>query len=254
MLALYDQEQRIDITYPGVRKEVLPQVVRFVRPAPGMNFILYSRLDLSDADAVIQAQIAYFTQMDQPFEWVICAHDTPSELKDRLTAHGFAPDDPAAVMVLDLQDPPPNLLAPLTADVRSITRRDQLDDVVRVEEQVWGGDFGWIKQRLGDHLAVPGYLSVSVAYVDEQPACAGWVYFHPGSQFAGLWGGSTLPQYRKHGLYTAVLARRVQAAIQRGYRFLAIEAGPMSRPIVARHGFQVLTSVQSYRWQGRHGS
>jgi hypothetical protein len=33
------------------------------------------------------------------------------------------------------------------------------------------------------------------------------------------------PEYRKRGLYTAVLAARVQEAIQRGYRFLTIEAG-----------------------------
>ena len=37
VLALYDQEQRIDIEFPGARKERLAHIVRFVRPAPGMN-------------------------------------------------------------------------------------------------------------------------------------------------------------------------------------------------------------------------
>jgi len=63
-------------------------------------------------------------------------------------------------------------------------------------------------------------------------------------------GGSTIPAYRKRGLYTAVLAARVQEAIQRGYRFLTIEAGAMSRPIVAAHGFQLLTTTWSYGWKG----
>jgi GNAT superfamily N-acetyltransferase len=115
---------------------------------------------------------------------------------------------------------------------------------------VWGANFGWMRQRMGDHMAIPGYLSIFVAYVDQRPACAGWTYFHPNSQFAGLWGGSTLPEYRKRGLYTAVLAARVQEAIQRGYRYLTIEAGPMSRPIVATHGFQLLTMTASYGWKG----
>ena len=251
LLALYDQELRIDIDYPGAWKEVSPHVVRFVRPAPGMNFILYSRLDETNADAVIQEQVAYFSRMDQPFSWKVYDHDTPPDLKDRLAAHGFACDEPSPVLILDVREAPPGLLAPVAADVRPVAHRDQLDAVVAIEEQVWGGSFGWLKQRLGDHLAIPDYLSVYVAYVDGQPACAGWAYFHPNSQFASLFGGSTLPAYRKQGLYTAVLAIRVQEAIQRGYRYLVIEPTEMSRPIVARHGFRLLTVAYDYEWKGR---
>ena len=72
------------------------------------------------------------------------------------------------------------------------------------------------------------------------------MYYHLHSQFAGLWSGATLPAYRRRGLYTAVLAVRVQEAIRRGYHFLTIDASPMSRPIVARHGFQLLTYACYY--------
>jgi GNAT superfamily N-acetyltransferase len=250
ILALFDRQQRIEIEYPDMRKEVLPHVTRFVRPAPGMSFILHSRLNESNADAAIQEQIAYFTQRDQPFEWKVYDYDTPPDLRDRLVAHGFEPDDPDAVMVLDMQAAPPTLLAPVEADVRRIAERDQLEDVIRVEEQVWGRNFDWITTRLGNHLEIPGYLSVYVAYVDGQPACAGWVYYHRNSQFASLWGGSTVPAYRQHGLYTAVLARRVQEAVERGYHFLTIDASPMSRPIVAKHGFQLLTYAHACEWKG----
>lgn len=254
LLASYDREQRIEIEYPGVRKEVCPHVVRFVRPAPGMNFILYSHLDETNVDAVIQEQIDYFSQMEQPWSWQVYDHDRPLDLKDRLMAHGFEPeDDPDAVMVLDLQAAPRALLEPVTADVRRIFQRDQLDDAVRVEERVLGGEFGWLKQRLGDHLEVPDYLSVYAAYVEGQPACTGWVYFHPNSQFASLFGGATVPDYRRRGLYTAVLAVRVQAAISRGYRFLTVGASPMSRPIVARHGFRLLSYACAYVWKENPG-
>jgi len=249
ILSLFDRQQRIEIEYPGMRKDVLPNVVRFVRPEPGMSFILHSRLDEQTADAEIQEQIVFFTQLNQRFEWKVYDHDPPPDLKDRLAAHGFQPEDPDAVMVLDLHATPSTLLRPVTIDARRITRRDQLEDVIAVETQVWGGDFGWIRQRLGDHLEMPGYLSVHAAYVDGQPACCGWVYFHPRSRFADLWGGSTLPNCRGRGLYTAVLAARVQEAVQRGYRFLTIDAGPMSRPIVARHGFRLLTYAHACEWK-----
>lgn len=249
ILTLFDREQRIEIEYPDMEKQALPHVVRFVRPAPGMSFVLYSCLDEANVDAVIQEQIAYFSANNQPFEWKVYAHDTPPDLKERLTAYGFEPEDADAIMVLDLQEAPRSLLEPVTADVRSITH-EQLDDVIAVEEQVWGGKFEWIRQRLGSHLEVPGYLSVYVAYVEEKPACTGWTYFHTNSRFASLWGGSTVPAFRKRGLYTAVLAARVQEAIGRGYRFLTIDASPMSRPIVARHGFRQMTEAYACEWKG----
>ncbi|HEX5689376.1 MAG TPA: GNAT family N-acetyltransferase [Roseiflexaceae bacterium] len=251
LLAAYDQELRIDIEYPGARKEILPQLVRFVRPAPGMNFVLYSRLNPDEADAAIQAQIDYFTPMGQPFTWKVFEHDQPADLKQRLEAHGFACEEPSPVLALDLHKAPPALLEPVTMDIRLLTHRKQLDDVIAIEEQVWGGAFGWIKQRMGDHMELPGYLSVYVAHLDEQPVSAGWVYFHPESQFAGLFGGSTLEGYRKRGLYTALLAVRAQEAIRRGYHYLLIEPSDMSRPIVTSHGFRLLVTSYDYEWQGQ---
>lgn len=249
ILALFDKEQRIEIEYPDMEKQALPHLVRFVRPAPGMSFVLYSHLDEGNVDAVIEEQIAYFSANNQPFEWKVYAHDKPPDLKDRLAAYGFKREDADAVMVLDLRGAPPTLLEPVTADVRPITA-GALDDVITVEEQVWGGNFEWIRQRMGKHLEVPGYLSVYVGYVDNKPACTGWIYFHTNSRFASLWGGSTVPANRKRGLYTAVLATRVQEAIGRGYRFLTIDAGPMSRPIVAKHGFRQVTEAYACEWKG----
>jgi GNAT superfamily N-acetyltransferase len=248
LLALFDLHQRIEIEFPGTRKDHLPELVRFVRPAPGMSFILYSKLNGSNAGAAIQKQIAYFTQLNQPFEWKVYDHDTPPDLKDRLAAQDFTIEGPDAVMVLDLSHAPTEILKPQNADLRPITRRDELGAVITIEEQVWGGSFAWITERLGSHLEIPGYLNVLVAYADGQPACAGWVYFHPHSPFGDLWGGSTVPSYRKRGLYTAVLAWRVQEALRRGYRYLTIDASPMSRPILEKYGFQVLAYAYDCEW------
>jgi GNAT superfamily N-acetyltransferase len=249
LLRLFDQQQRIDMEYPGVRKDVLLGVVRFVRPAPGMSFILYSHLDDRTADQAIDEQVAYFLQLNRPVTWKVHAHDAPSDMPERLAGRGFVPDEQDAVMLLDLHHLPDSLLQPIQADVRQLTRREQLEEVISVEQQVWGGDFSWMRQRLGGHLEVPGYLSIYMAYVQDTPACVGWTYFHPNSLFADIWGGSTVPAYRKQGLYTAMLASRVQEAAHRGVRYLIIDAGEMSRPIVAKHGFQLLTYATDYEWQ-----
>jgi len=251
ILALYDQQQRLAYEYPDMRKEVLPHVTRHLRPAPGLSLILHSRLNESNAAQVIQEQIADFTRLRLPFTWKVYQHDQPPDLGEHLMAAGFEPDTdpPDAIMALDLQEAPASLLATPAVQIRRLTQPVELDDVIRVEQQVWGGSFDWIRARMGSHLSVPGYLSVFVAYLDGQPACAGWTYYNLKGEFAGLWGGSTVPEQRTRGCYTAILAARVQEAIRRGYRFLVVDAVPMSRGILASHGFQVITYATSYDWK-----
>jgi hypothetical protein len=181
-----------------------------VRPGRGQSFILYSRVDEKNADQVIREQVDYFWSLGKPFEWKVYDYDRPADLRDRLVAHGFAAEEPDAIMVLDLQEVPAALLEPVTEDVRRLARREELADVIEIEEQVWGENYDWIRGQLGSDMERPGYLSVYVAYVEGKPACAGWTYYTPNGRFASLWGGSTVEAYRKRGLYTAVLAARVQ--------------------------------------------
>jgi GNAT superfamily N-acetyltransferase len=106
-----------------------------------------------------------------------------------------------------------------------------------------------LAERLANDLQHdPDHLSVYAAYIENAPASAAWIYFHQGSQFASLWGGSTLPAYRRRGLYSALLAIRAQEARRRGVRFLTVDASPMSRPVLQSFGFQWLTTIQPCRW------
>jgi predicted acetyltransferase len=89
---------------------------------------------------------------------------------------------------------------------------------------------------------------VYVAYVDEQPASIAWTYF-PKGHFATLFAGSTIAEYRKQGLYTSLLSVRLKEIRARGYPFAVVETGDMSKPIVAKHGFEHLTTVRDYEWQ-----
>ena len=249
VLALYDREQRREIEFPGMTRQASDRVVRYVRPQPGMSFVLYSDLDEATADAVIDEQLAYFRANGLKFEWKVYGHDRPGDLVSRLVARGFEAEPPDDIMVLDVAAAPPALLAEPAADVRRLTDPARLGDVQAIMEAVWGGDFSWVHERLGEAMAIPGYLRVYVAYVGDVAACAGWTYFEKG-HFAGLWGGSTLEAYRGRGLYNALLAARVREARARGVPYLTIDAGEMSRPIVARHGFQTITTATACEWKG----
>ena len=250
LLVRYDKDLRLRIAYPEARKEITKDVVRIIRKAPGMNVVSFTFANENKLHQVIHREVEYFLPLEQPFTWKVYDHDLLPNLKDELLTHGFAPDEePAAVMVLDVKHAPaaPHDAAP--ADIRRISTLAGLQDIIYVLDKVWGGHNTWVNDRLGSHLQIPGYLSVYAAYVNDQPASIAWTYFPPG-QFATLFAGSTLAEYRKQGLYTSLLATRLREIRERGYRYAVVEAGAMSKPIVSKHGFQHLTTVYDYEWKG----
>jgi GNAT superfamily N-acetyltransferase len=252
ILVKYDKDLRLHILYPEARKEITGDVVRFVREAPGMNFVAFTFANEYRLERVIGNELEYFMPMAQPFTWKVYEHDRLPSLKDQLAAHGFAEDDgPADVMVLDIKNAPADLFQPAKADIRCVTTREGLKDVVQVLDEVYGGSNTWVYDRLGLHLQYKNYLSVYVAYVEDNPASIAWTYF-PRGAFATLFAGSTVPQYRKQGLYTNLLSVRLKEIRARGYDFAVVEAGDMSRPIVAKHGFQHLTTVWDYQWNRKN--
>lgn len=251
ILALFNQDQRQEVEYPDLRREVTPDVVRHVDTSDdGEGTITFSQLTEANADAVIREQVRYFESIGQDFEWKLYDYDQPADLKTRLESHGFEIEEVEAIMVLDLEHAPAMLWQPAHPSIRRITDPEKLTDVIAVEEHVWDEDFSGLGHYLADALRkYPNQLSVYVAYADERPVSAAWVYFRDNSPFASLWGGSTLMDYRKQGLYTALLAVRAQEARARQVKYLVVDASPMSRPILEKFGFEVIAYSYPCHWK-----
>ena len=251
MIALYDQDQRKDVEYPDMRREVMPNVVRHIDISDiGEGIISYSQLNEANADDTIREEVSHFKSIGQDFEWKLYDYDQPSDLKERLGSYGFIVKEAEAIMVLELEDAPEILWQPVLHNVQRITGPEKLVDVQSVEQQVWDEDSSWVLHFLGDALRnYPEQMSVYVAYIDEQPASAAWIYFPEHSPFASLWGGATISSFRKQGLFTALLAARAQEAKARGVRYLTVDAMPMSRPILEKLGFEMIAYSYPCKWK-----
>lgn len=250
LLVCYDKELRLRMMYPEARKEITKDVVRFVRSAPGMNFVGFTFAIEHELERVIDRQLEYFIPMNRPFTWKVYDHDLLPSLGEKLIAHEFVPNnDPVDVMVLDLKNASAQLFESRSADIRHITSQDGLKDIIQVLDEVCGGDNTWVNERLGMYLKIPGSLSVYAAYVDHHPVSAAWTYF-PHGHFARLFCGFTVPEYRKQGLFSSLLSTRLREIRERGYRFAVIETGRMSKPIVEKYGFNHLTTLYEYQWKG----
>ncbi|HWQ08899.1 MAG TPA: hypothetical protein VN436_07325, partial [Holophaga sp.] len=58
VLALYDQEQRIELQEHGLRREAVGEIVRHANLSGGEGLVSYSRLTEEGADQAIDDQIA----------------------------------------------------------------------------------------------------------------------------------------------------------------------------------------------------
>ncbi len=251
MRKLYDTHERIGASFPGYTTEKTDKTVRTVDGSNRHGFVTYSDLRETDADAAIEAEIRRFGELGQDFEWKLYSHDQPASLKAKLEKRGFEIGEDEAIMALDLSELPDALKKPVSIDVRRVVDPDGLGDVAAIHRTVWpDSDADWVLGTLATYLRDdPEFASVYVAYVDGKPVSSAWINFPRRSPFASLWGGSTLAEFRKKGAYSALLSVRAREAIERGYKYLTIDASPMSRPIVTRHGFGLLSISNPCDWK-----
>ena len=252
MLAIFDQEVRRECEWTRMRREPLPQVVRYVLTdvGHGGGYISWSDLNADTADDVIRQQVDYFKALNTDFEWKLYDYDRPADLSERLKVHGFRAQEPEALMVADINDLPADYWTMDVSMVQRITTPEEVDEIVRMESEVWGQETsGFSAGMKYDLVHHPGHISVFAVWQDGRVVSAAWTHYLPSTSFATLWGGSTLTAYRKRGYYTALLAVRAREARQRGFRFLQVDASPNSQPILARHGFRCLAYSTPYEWQ-----
>jgi GNAT superfamily N-acetyltransferase len=180
------------------------------------------------ADGNVEPLIGRMREQTGWVEWKYYSHDGP-ELREKLLAAGLEPEDEETVVVAEA--------ASIPSPPDDVELREEPELFMELARTVFGRDHGSILPP--DAVAV-------VAYVDGQPVSGGRVDLDPAVEFAGLFGGVTLPEYRGRGLYRATVARRAELAREAGYRFLYVDALPTSRPILERNGFVQLTTTTPF--------
>ena len=60
LLVRYDKDLRLRIMYPEARREITDNVVRFVRKAPGMNFVSFTFANETKLHQVMRGPISTF--------------------------------------------------------------------------------------------------------------------------------------------------------------------------------------------------
>ncbi|WP_378729756.1 GNAT family N-acetyltransferase [Nocardia brasiliensis] len=203
----------------------------------------------AELNRLIVRQRDYFAARGEAVEWTTRGHDRPNDLPDRLRAAGFVPEEEETILIATTAELSAEAALPDGVVIREVAQPPDLRRIAAMESSVWGTDMGWLADDLtGRVAAAPDDTIIYVAEAAGEVISAAWMVVRAGTEFAGLWGGSTLPAWRGKGIYRALVSARVERAIARGIRYLQVDASADSAPILRRLGFHAVTTTTPYVW------
>ncbi|PYE55673.1 hypothetical protein DES52_10236 [Deinococcus yavapaiensis KR-236] len=221
------------------------------------GFVTYrdlSGLTGAALDDLVARTVAHFASDERitHFEWKTRGHDAPEDLPARLVAHGFQAEERETVMLGEARLLAGNVPLPDGIRLRRIDDQpDPMPDIeraARAQDRAFGFAFG-VDDFVRRLESKRDFLEIWVAETDDEVVCTGRLEVVPNSEFAGLWGGGTLPQWRGKGIYRALTAERAKSALRRGVRYLHSDSTEFSRPILQRSGFLPITTTTPYIWR-----
>lgn len=253
LLSAYDTQLRLRVPTglpPGVHYDLQGSVLRVSGRHQG--FVETARdvgVTGAELDALIREHRDVFAARGEAVEWKTRSHDLPADLPDRLLAAGFVPDEPETVVVAETARLGAEPVLPAGVTMRQAHSRSDFERIAALQTQVWDSDHSWLAGQLETSVrAAPHDVLVFVAEAGGEVVSSCRLEFTSGTDFAGLWGGSTLAAWRGRGLYRALVAHRARLAQERGVRYLQVDASADSAPILFRLGFQALTMTTPYIW------
>lgn len=190
----------------------------------------------------------------QEVEWKTRAHDEAPGLEQALRDYGFVPQPTESIMVGEAKKLAVDVPLPENVVLRQITSQSDVLNMARMEAQIFSLDsyVDRVPQMMRE-LAQGTGMELWVAEAIDKAGIrhmvsAGRLEPVAGTDFAGLWGDGTLPQWRRKGIYRALTAARARSAIAQGKILLNADCTEMSRPILERSGLIKISQTTPWIW------
>ncbi|MBO9703953.1 MAG: hypothetical protein J7474_00350, partial [Arthrobacter sp.] len=182
-------------------------------------------------------------------EWKTRSHDGLSGLGDALRAAGFTEGEEESVMIGDAAALAVEVPLPDGVSLQQVLTLEDALALCIAAEDAFGGSAADAPRRAADlmgRLARGNGTEAWMAVADGEVVSGGRLEPVPGTDFAGIWGGFTLEEWRGQGIYRAVTAQRARAALARGISLINSDSTDYSRPILERYGFVRVTGTTPF--------
>lgn len=254
LLAAYDAQLRTDAETAHALAVSSMGPIRLAVFPGGRGFVSYATLGGADAERLaelVDAVLEHFRGIAgiESVEWKTRGHDHAPGLHDALVARGFVPEDTESIMIGDAALLADEVAVPDGVELRrarteaEVLAMEEMQGTV-FEDPHWRARAEMTLQRVRADDTVELWIAVAGGEVIS----AGRLEPVAGTDFAGLWGGATLPSWRGRGIYRALTARRARSALARGKRYLQSDSTEFSRPILERAGLKKVSTTTPYVW------
>jgi ribosomal protein S18 acetylase RimI-like enzyme len=256
LLAAYDEQLRTDAETPSALAVSGLGPLRLVTFAGGRGFVTYKDLAGADAQTIhrwVTEALAHYRREPSisRVEWKTRGHDRAPGLHDALVNNGFTPDEPESIMIGEaetLVDVP----APAGVQLRRVTSDADVRAMCAMQAAVFEDpDSDEEADALLQRLTFDDGMELWVAEIDGEIVSAGRLEPVRGTQFAGIWGGATRPEWRGRGIYRALTAARARAALRASKTLIHSDSTEYSRPILERAGLVRVSTTTPYYWNAR---
>ncbi len=252
--AAYDEQLRTDAETPGATAVEILGPLWLVTFAGGRGFVTYRDLGQAGRETIaqwVEQTVAHYLRDPDitRVEWKTRGHDRAPGLDDSLCQHGFRPDETESIMVGEARLLDVDVPLPPGVGLRRV--RDEID-VRRMSamaaEAFQDPSSADLADSLLRRLRSDDGLELWVAEFDGQMVSTGRLEPVAGTEFAGIWGGATLPAWRSRGIYRALTAARARSALAAGKTLIYSDCTEFSRPILERAGLVKVSTTTPYSW------
>lgn len=254
-LDAYDRQLRTDAETPSAVAVTRLGPLRLVTFAGGRGFVTYRDLGGADAETIgrwVEEALTHYREdaAITRVEWKTRGHDRAPGLHAALVRNGFAPGESESIMIGEAAALAIDCPLPEGVELRLVTSEVDVRALGAMQEEVFGGRFGdEMADALLARLSRRDGMELWVAEADGEIVSSGRLEPVAGSEFAGIWGGATRPEWRSRGIYRALTATRARSALRLGKRLIHSDSTEASRPILERAGLVKVSTTTPYLWR-----
>lgn len=255
LLAAYDEQLRTDAETPSAVAVTRHGPLRLVTFAGGRGFVTYRDLGGTDADTIVRLvreALAHYSANPEinRVEWKTRGHDHAPGLHEALLENGFTPGEPESIMIGDARLLAVDVALPEGVTLRRITEEADVRAMSAMADEAFGDPVSdAIPDALLRRLARQDGMELWVAEAGGRFVSAGRLEPVRGTNFAGIWGGATLKEWRGRGIYRALTAARARSALRMGKTLIHSDSTEYSRPILERSGLVKISTTTPYHWR-----
>jgi GNAT superfamily N-acetyltransferase len=215
------------------------------------NAVVWADLAPGEADQEIEASLERMRAHGVPGSWHVGPSMRPSDLEQRLTAHGFEYGGDDIGMAADLSEVPEGVPTPDGFAVERVRDEAGLADWV----EALGSGFGegpveaeWVGEayrKLG--FDDEGPLLHYLGRLGGEPVATTTLYL--GAGVAGVYFVSTVEHARRRGIGAAITLTALREAGDLGYRSGVLGSSEMGYPVYRRLGLREHCRIGLYEWR-----